>query len=124
MKDKKHKYLEDLFDEYIQLHDEQAELPGLVEKAQKKFGQYLSTEPNTVYKQSDAEDLYKVHLLLKKHEERRVELNEELAEVEESIKGFLTILKGGKISYERKDDDKSKVTFIFSLEGNQVTCTR
>ncbi len=124
MKDKKHKYLEDLFDEYIQLQDEQIEMPVLIEKAQKKFDQYLSSDPNPVYKHSDAEDLYKVHTVLRKHEERKDEIGKELSEVEETIKSFLISLKGGKVSYEKKDDDKSKITFLFWLEDDEVKCNR
>ena len=124
MKEKKHKYLEDLFDEYIKLQDEEIEIPVSIEKAEKKFGQYLSSDENVVYKQSDAEDLYKAHNVLKKYEERKSELNEELKEVEELIKSFLTKLNGGKVSYEKKDDDKAKVTVLFWLEDNQVKCDR
>ena len=125
MKDKKYKYLEDLLVEYIQLQDEQIEIPLLIEKAQKKFSQYLSTEPNPDYKQSDAEDLYKVHGVLNKLEERKNELVQELAEVEYLLKVFLATLNGGKVSYERKDDnDKSKVTFLFWLQDGQVQSNR
>lgn len=124
MKEKKHKYLEDLFDEYIELQDEEIEIPVSIEKAQKKFGPYLSSDENVVYKQSDAEDLYKAHNVLKKFEERKSELNEELKEVEELIKSFLAKLNGGKVYYEKKDDDKAKVTFLFWLEDNQVRCNR
>jgi hypothetical protein len=99
-------------------------MPAVIEKAEKKFNQYLSDEPNVVYKQADAEDLYKAHTVLKKHEERKNLINEELAEVEESIKSFLRSLNGGKVSYERKDDDKTKVSYLFFLEGEHLKCTR
>ncbi|MCW3105611.1 MAG: hypothetical protein JWQ09_117 [Segetibacter sp.] len=125
MKYKKNKHLEDIFDEYIQLQDEQIEIPLLIEKAQKKFNQYISSDQNAIYKQSEADDLYKIYTTLKKHEDRKNEINEELSEVEELLKGFLASLNGGKISYEKKDDtDKSKLTFIFWLEGDQVKCNR
>jgi hypothetical protein len=125
MKDKKHKYLEDLLDEYIDLQDEQLEIPVLIEKAQKKFGQYVSSDTDPIYKHSDAEDLYKVYMTIKKHEERKNEISEELAEVEDLLKGFLTSLNGGKVSYEKRDDnDKSKITFLFWLEDGQVKCNR
>ena len=106
------------------MQDEQIEIPLLIEKAQKKFSQHLSTDAEAVYKQSEAEDLYKVHNTLKKHEERKNEIGHELEEVEEAIKGFLTSLNGGKVSYERKDDDKSKITFLFWLEEGKVKCNR
>lgn len=125
MKEKKHKYLEDLFDEYIQLTDEQIEIPLCIEKAQKKFDQHLSPQKDSTYKYSDAEDLFKYHIQVRKHEERIKEIGDDLAEAENSLKEFLTSLQGGKISYERKDDsDKSKTTYLFWLEGDKVKCNR
>lgn len=125
MKEKKHKYLTDLFDEYIELMDEQIEIPVLVEKMQKKFDQHLSQESEVTYKSSDAEDLFKYHNQIKKYEERKKEVADELAELENLLKDFLTPLQGGKISYERKDDnDKSKNTYLFWLEGDRVNCNR
>ena len=125
MKEKKHKYVEDLFDEYIHLSDEQIELPLFIEKAQKKFDQHLSTENDITYKSSDAEDLFKFHSQIRKYEERRKEVNEELAEVENTLKEFFRTLRGGKISYERKDEnDKSKNTYVFWLDDDQVKCNR
>jgi hypothetical protein len=125
MKDKKHKYLEDLFDEHIALTDEEIEIPLLIEKAQKKFDQHLSPQNDNAYKQSEAEDLFKFHNQIRKHEERKKEVGDELLEIENLIKEFLTSLKGGKISYEKKDDsDKSKNTYLFWLEGDKVKCNR
>ncbi len=125
MKDKKHKYLEDLFDEYIAMTDEQIEIPVLIEKAQKKFDQHLSEKKTDTYKYSDAEDLFKHHSQIKKYEERKKEIGDELAETESMLKEFLTSLQGGKISYERKDDnDKSKSTYLFWMEGDIVKSNR
>ena len=125
MKDKKYKYLEDILDEYINLQDELIEIPLLMEKSQKKFDQNLSSDPDPVYKQDDAQDLYKAYLSIRKHEERKNEINEELAEVEGLLKGFLTSLNKGRISYEKKDDnDKSKITFLFWLEDDKIKCNR
>lgn len=125
MKDKKHKYLEDLFDEYIDLHEEQLQIPMLIEKAQKKFDNHLSQDEENIYKYSEAEDLYRLFQSLKKFEDRRFEIREELSDLEVLIKGFLTVLNGGKISYDRKDEhEKSKVSYLFWLEGEQVKCNR
>ena len=125
MKDKKHKYLEDLLDEYIDLQDELIEIPLLIEKSQKKFGQYLSSDVDPVYQLDDAQDLYKAYLTIKKYEERKNEINDELAEVEGILKGFLTSLGEGKISYEKRDDsDKSKTTFLFWLEDDKIISNR
>lgn len=121
MKDKKHKYLEDLADEYIALQEEQAEILQSIEKAEKKFRQYLSPEPGPVYKMPEAEDLYKAHMAVKKQEERKSEVASDLAEVEDLLRLFLGAISGGKVSYEKKDDnDKSKITYLFWVENNQV----
>lgn len=125
MKEKKQKYAEDLFDEYIRLSDEQIEIPLFIEKAQKKFDQHLSPEKNITYRSVDAEDLFKFHNQIRKYEERRKEVDEELAEAENTLKEFLRSLQGGKISYEKKDDnDKSKITYLFWLEDEKVKCNR
>jgi hypothetical protein len=125
VKDKKYKYLEDILDEYINLHDELIEIPLLIEKSQKKFGQFLSADPDPVYKLDDAQELYKAHLSIRKHDDRKNEINEELAEVEGILKGFLSSLNNGRISYEKKDDnDKSKITFLFWLEDDKVKSNR
>ncbi len=125
MKDKKYKYIEDVIDDYIQLLDEQIEIPLLIEKAQKKFSQNLSSEDGNIYTPVQAEYLFKYHSQVKKLEERKNELNQELSEVEGLIKEFLMSLNGGKISYEKKDDnDKSKITFLFWVEDGKVMCNR
>lgn len=125
MKDKKYKYVEDMIDDYLQLLDEQIEIPLLMEKANKKFSQRLSGQNENVYSPEEAEDLFKFHSQIKKFEERKTDMNEELAEVENSLKEFLTSLKSGKISYEKKDDnDKSKMTYLFWLQDDKVMCNR
>ncbi len=125
MKAKKNKYAEDLFDEYICLSDEQIEIPLFIEKVQKKFDQHLSQDKNITYKSADAEELFKFHNQIKKYEERRKEVDEELVGAENTLKEFLKSLQGGKISYEKKDDnDKSKITYLFWLEGEKVMCNR
>lgn len=125
MKDKKYKDVEDVIDDYIQLLDEQIEIPLLIEKSQKKFNQNLSTENGIIYTPVQAEYLFKYHCQLRKFEERKNEVNEELSEVENVLREFLLSLNGGKISFERKDDtDKSKITFLFWVEDNKVMCNR
>jgi hypothetical protein len=61
---------------------------------------------------------------LKKYEENKKELEDEFAEVEGVWKGFLATLKGAKISYEKKDDNKSKMTYQFWLEGEELKSNR
>lgn len=125
MKDKKYKYLEDIIDEYILLSDEQIEIPLLMEKAQKKFNQNLLSEDGTVYTPAQAEYLFKYHSQVRKLEERKNEISEELSVAESLLKDFISSLNGAKISYEKKDDnDKSKITFLFWVEDNKVMCNR
>jgi hypothetical protein len=125
MKDKKYKYIEDVIDDYIQLLDEQIEIPLLIEKAQKKFHQNISPENDVIYTPAQAEHLFKYHSQVRKLEERKNEISEELSEVENFIREFISSLNGGKISYEKKDDtDKTKITFLFWVEDNKVMCNR
>lgn len=125
MKDKKHKHIKDILEDYIDLQDELIELPLLIEKAQKKFGQWLLPGENAVYAEDEAEGLFKAYTTIKKLEDRRTEIHEELRETEEILSGFLITLKDGKVSYERKDNnDKSKHTFLFWLEDGIVKCNR
>lgn len=121
MKEKKHKYLEDLLDEYIQLLEEQAEIPALIEKYQKKFDQNIAGEKDFTYKTADAEDLFKYHNHVRKYQERKKDIADELNELENLLREFLASLQGGKVVYERRDDsDKSKNNYVFWLEGNVV----
>ena len=124
MRNKKYKYIEDLLDDYIMLIDEQIEIPLLIEKAQKKFNQNVNHEIDTVYKPGEAESLFKMFNQIKKHNERGLELVDELAEAENLLKEFLTLINGGKISYEKKDDNDKKMTFLFWLEEGQIKCNR
>ncbi len=65
--------------------------------------------------------MFKIFNQIKKHEERKAELNDELAEVEKTLKDFLSFLKGSKITFEKKDDtNKSKSTFLFWLEDEKI----
>ncbi len=125
MNQKKHKHFEDVIDDYIDLQDEQIELPILIEKANEKFNQHLTDEAAYTYKPGEAESMFKVFMQIKKHEERKTELNDEIAEIENTMKDFLSQLKGGKIAYAKKDDsDKSKITFLFWLEDGKIMSNR
>lgn len=107
------------------MEDEQIEIPLLIERAQKKFDQHLSPQKDNTYNQLEAEDLFKFYSQVRKYEERKKEVDGELIEVENSIKHFLLALHGGKISYDKKDDNnKSKNIYVFWLEGDKVKCNR
>lgn len=114
-----------MLDEYLLLQDEQIEIPVLIERAQKKFDQHLSPEKDNTYKQVEAENLFKFYTQIRKYEERKKEVDDELIEVENSIKHVLLALQGGKISYDKKDDNnKSKNIYLFWVEGDKVKCNR
>ncbi len=121
MNSKKYKHIYDVIDEYIALSDEQNEIPVLIEKANEKYNQHVTEHTSHIYKPGEAEGMFKIFNQIKKHEERKAELNDELAEVEKTLKDFLSFLKGGKITFEKKDDtNKSKSTFLFWLEDEKI----
>ena len=126
MKVKKFKHIEDVLDVYITLIDEQIEIPVLIEKANEKYHQHVNGDKNTyVYKPGETEDLFRIFMQIKKHEDRKALLAEDIAEAESTLKDFLTFLKGGKIAYEKKDDNsKSKITFLFWLEDGKIMSNR
>jgi len=124
MKTKNLKRVEDVIDEYIELLDEQIELPVLIEKANEKYNQHIAEHHSYVYKPGETDDMFKIFMQIKKHEERKVNLNDAIAKVESTLQDFLSFLKGGKIAYEKKNDDKSKTTFLFWLEDGKVMCNR
>src|SRR5688572_21987333 len=125
LREKKYKYIEDVVEDYIRLQDEKIELPLLIEKFKKKQDVLLSEVQEAVIDTDDAEDLFKAHSQIKKSEERMEEANEELREVEEILKGFLTTIPGHQLSYERKDDqEKMKITHLFWLEDGVIKSNR
>ena len=124
MKDKKYKYIDDLIEEYIRLTDEQIEIPLHIAKSREKYDSFLKDHVDEVLKADDAQHAFKIHSQLKKYEENKQELEQELAEIESMLKEFLQTLSGLKISYEKKDDNKSKITFIFWLEGGELKSNR
>ena len=125
MKVKKNKHIEDVIDVYITLLDEQIEIPVLIEKANEKYNQHVTDNNSNVYKPGETDDLFKIFMQIKKHEERKAQLDTEVVEVEGTLRDFLAFLKGGKIAYEKRDDNsKSKITFLFWLEDGKVMCNR
>lgn len=124
MRDKKYKYIEDVIEEYIRLTDEQIEIPLQITKAQEKYDIFLKDHENGVLKEEDAQYAFKIYFQLKKYAENKKEVEEELTEVEGILKEFLHTLKGAKISFEKKDDNKSKMTFLFWLEEEELKSNR
>lgn len=104
--------------------DEQIEIPLLIDKAKEKY-EALDLKPNaSIVSQKDSEDAFKIFMQLKKLEDRRNEVNSELAEVENVLKEFIGFLKDNKILFEKKDDNKNKLTFLFWVEDGQLKCNR
>jgi signal transduction histidine kinase len=124
MKDKRYKYVEDVIEDYIELTEEQIQIPLLIEKAREKYEALDLKERGSIIPQDDAEDAFKIFMQLKKYEERKEEVTGELAEVEAILKEFISFLKGNKILYEKKDDNKNKLTFLFWVEEDQLKCNR
>jgi hypothetical protein len=125
MKERNYKHIDGLLGEYISLLDEQIEIPFLLEKTTEKFKQHINDHNSAVYKPREKNEMFKIFTQIKKHEERRFEIETEIAEVEAYLKRFLSFLKGGKIAYEKKDDtDKSKITFLFWVENDKLMTNR
>jgi hypothetical protein len=82
MKDKRYKYVEDVIEDYIELTEEQIQIPLLIEKAREKYEALDLKERGSIIPQDDAEDAFKIFMQLKKYEERKEEVTAELAEVE------------------------------------------
>ena len=125
MKEINYKHIDSLLGEYISLLDEELELPFLVEKTKEKYAHHLTGYNSSVYKKKEANYMFKIFTQVKKHEDRMKEIKTELVEVENHLKEFLSFLKGGKIAYEKKDDNnKSKMTFLFWIENDQLKTNR
>jgi len=125
MKVKKNKHIDNVLDEYTTLLDEQAEILALIEKANEKYNQHVTDNNSYVYKPGETDDLFKIFMQRKKYEQRKAQLDTEIAEAESALKEFLGFLKGGKIAYTKKDDkSKSKITFLFWLEDDKVMSNR
>jgi hypothetical protein len=81
MKDKRYRYLQNATDCSQSVHT-QIEIPLLIEKAKEKYDDVLRPEKSaaiTAYE--DAHDDFKFLVRLKKYEERKSEIKQELAEV-------------------------------------------
>ncbi len=124
MKDKRYKNVDALIEDYIQLTDEQIEIPLSLERAKEKQKTFLAEHQNGTIISTDAQDGFKIFSQIKKLEEQKKEFEMELAEVEASLKEFLQSVNGNKISYEKKDDNKNKMTFLFWLENDAIQSNR
>jgi hypothetical protein len=124
MKDRKHKYLEDLVEEYMALTEELEQIPVLIEKVVNNYKDYSKKHTSTIISADEGQYAFKVYNQLKKHNERKKEVEQELAEIEALLKDFLQFFEGHTISFEKKDDNKAKVTFLLSLENGELRCNK
>src|SRR6476660_8126915 len=104
MKDRKYKYIEDVIEDYLSLHDEQIEIPLQLSKVNKKYEALINAQDGEVIKKGDLEDVFKVFLQSKKLEERQAEIKSEFVEIENYLKQFLSFIGGKQIAYEKWDD--------------------
>jgi hypothetical protein len=125
MKEKKYKFVEDVIEDYLQLTDEQIEIPLTIAQAKEKQISLMDDVAGNVLKKGDAEDVFKIFMQIKKGEERKAEIQTEVAELEVILKEFLYFINGNKLGYERKDEvEKQKVTYLFWLEEGVIKCNR
>jgi len=117
MKDKKYKYLEDLIEDYLALKSEREDAAAYESKMIDKYNSFLKDQESQL-KDDDAQHAFKTYHQLKKAEENKKELEDELMEVEGIFIDFLKSLHSKRISYESKDDNKNKTTYLFWLEGD------
>lgn len=126
MKEKKYKHVNEAIEDYLRLSDEQLEIPLAVKKSQEKYNLHKEEDNSSTYDPGETDKMYKIFSQVKKHEERKSEIAEELAFAEETLREFLLFLKGGKISYEHKGvtPKSKKITYQFWLEDGKVRCNR
>jgi hypothetical protein len=125
MKEKTYKKIEDLIEDYLRLTDEKIEIPLAVAAAKEKQISLLDAVNGNVIKKSEAENLFKLYMQIRKSEERQLEILGELGEVEFTLREFLSFIEGNQLAYEKKDDvEKQKITYLFWLEDGVVKCNR
>jgi hypothetical protein len=124
-KEKRYKYVEDVIEDYLNLLDETNELPLSLKKVKDKFIALKEDLDGDVLDKEDAEDFFKLFNQERKIEEQKMELAQELAEVEDIFKQFLSYVDGHQITYEKKDEvEKSKITYLFWIENGEIKFNR
>lgn len=126
MKEKKYKHINEAVEDYLRLTDEQLEVPVLVKKAQEKYNLQKEEHNTSTYDPAETDKMFKIYTQVQKYHDRKVEISEELASVEGTLHNFLTFLKGGKITYEKKGENSKskKITYQFWLKDGKVECNR
>ncbi len=120
MKDRRYKNIEDLIEDYLQLLDEQTELPVLLAKCEEKYNAFLQDNAQEIIKTNDAQEGFKIFGQIKKNKDRYQELQSEIVEMEGYLKEFLFTISGKQLSFEKKDDNKTKVTILFWIQDGQL----
>ena len=126
MKEKKYKHINEAIEEYLRLSDEELELPVLIKKCQEKYIELKEDDNASAYTPGETDKMFRIFTQVQKYNDRKVEIAEELKSVEGTLRDFLTFLKGGKISYEKKGDTSKakKITYQFWLKDGKVECNR
>ena len=125
MKERKFKHVNEAIEDYLRLSDEELEMPVLVKKAHEKYIEHKE-ENNSTYTPAETDKMFRIFTQIKKYDERKADIKEELMAVEKTLHDFLTFLKGGKISYEKKGETSKakKITYLFWLKDGKVECNR
>lgn len=122
---KKYKHIEDVIEDYLQLKNELAEIPLVYDKLHEKVLKLNeSRDSSGTFPVDEAQDYYKIFAQQHKVDEREEELKSEFSEVESILKAFLGFISG-KVEYARKEDhEKTKVTYLFWLDDDQIRSNR
>ncbi len=121
MKDKKYKHIDDLIEDYLDLTKELDGISPLLAKEGDGYKILLDESGDDTYKKGELDDIFKQYIQIKKLEEKKKEVIDDLEEVKIILKDFLSSLQGHQISYERKENgEKSKTTYIFWEENGEI----
>jgi hypothetical protein len=125
MKEKTYKKVDDLIEDYLRLTDERIEIPLALAATKEKQISLLDGVNGNVIKKGDADGLFKLYMQNRKAGERQLEILADLADVEFTLREFLSFIEGNQLAYEKKDDvEKQKITFLFWLEDGVIKCNR
>ena len=125
MKEKTYKKADDVIEDYLRLTDERIEIPLALAATKEKQISLLDGVNGNVIKKGDADGLFKLYMQNRKAGERQLEILADLADVEFTLREFLSFIEGNQLAYEKKDDvEKQKITFLFWLEDGVIKCNR
>lgn len=124
MKDRRYKNVEDLIEDYQQLLDEQTEIPLSMSRLEEKYNASLLDNSGDTMKTGEAQYGYKILRQIKRFGDRVQKLQSEINEIERYFKGLLISIAGKQLSFEKKEDSKTKVTYLFWVQDGQLQSKR